>query len=232
MNKLQTAVESYGMSESSRAILAQTPVVIMVSITGGGKNTIIDRLLETNKYHYVISHTTRPPRENDGVLEQNGVNYWFVSEEEMLVKLSDGDFIEAKWVHESYVYGTSVDELKHAQESGKIPLLEIDVQGVEEIMRAKPDTRAIFIVPPDYDTWMKRLTDRGDIVDDELQKRIHTAKKELRTALSSRFFQFLVNDDIDDAVTTAEKLIEGASSSDIGRQIAEELLKAIQSTIG
>jgi len=232
MNKLQTAVESYGMSESSRAILAKSPVVIMVSITGGGKNTIIDRLLETNKYHYVISHTTRPPRENDGELEQNGVNYWFVSEEEMLVKLSDGDFIEAKWVHESYVYGTSVDELKHAQESGKIPLLEIDVQGVEEIMSAKPDTRAIFIVPPDYDTWMQRLTDRGDIVDDELQKRIHTAQKELRTALSSSFFQFLVNDDINDAVTTAEKLIAGASTSDNGRQIAEELLEAIQSTIG
>ncbi len=228
MDPLQQAVEKYQMSDESRQLLSQSPIVMMVSITGGGKNTIIEELLKTDKYHYVISHTTRPPRENHGVLEQNGVNYWFVSEEKMLEKLQGGDFIEAKWVHNSYVYGTSVDELHRAQDSGRIPLLEIDVQGVDEIKHAKPDAKAIFIVPPDYNTWMQRLSGRGELTDVELAKRVLTAKKELTTALSSDYFQFLVNDDLQTAVQNSQRLIAGESVAESAKTLAENLLSQIK----
>lgn len=228
MNLLKLAVDTYTMSDRSRELLAQSPIVMMVSITGGGKNTIIDELLKTNQYHYVISHTTRKPRENNGELEKNGVNYWFLSEEEMESKLRNGDFIEAKWVHDSYVYGTSIDELRAALETGKTPLLEIDVQGVEEIQRAKPDAQAIFIVPPDYDTWMKRLTNRGEVFDEELKKRIVTAGKELQTALANESFDFLVNDDLDHAVETAKKIIASEAVDTNGREIAQRLLEQIR----
>jgi len=227
---LKQAVDEYQMSETSRALLAQSPVVMMVSITGGGKNTIIEELLKTGRYHYVISHTTRRPRENDGRLEQNGVNYWFVSESEMLDKLRSGDFIEAKWVHDSYVYGTSIDEIKKAQDSGKVPLLEIEVQGVAEIKRAKAESVAVFVVPPDYRTWMNLLTSRGEIVDAELDKRIDTAKKELKAALENDYFQFLVNDDLDLAVENAKRIVAGEQLETDGRAVAAELLQQIESS--
>jgi len=229
MSPLKQAVDDYQMSELSQDLLAQSPIVMLVSITGGGKNTIIGELLKTNKYHYVISHTTRQPRLNNGQLEENGVNYWFISEDEMLDKLKHGDFIEAKWVHESYVYGTSIDELKTALDTGKMPLLEIDVQGVEEIQRAKPDATCIFIVPPDYETWMQRLSGRGEVVDEELNKRIITAAKELKTALANPSFKFLVNDDLELAIKSTEQLIDGESATADGRNIARQLLEQILS---
>lgn len=228
MNPLKQAVDNYQMSQQSKDLLASSPIVMLVSITGGGKNTIIGELLKTNAYHYVISHTTRKPRINNGEQEQNGVNYWFVSEQEMLTKLSNGDFIEAKWVHDSYVYGTSINELQTALRSDKAPLLEIDVQGVEEIQRAKPDATAIFIVPPDYETWMQRLSGRGEVVDDELQKRIITAAKELETALANPSFKFLVNDDLKTAINSTQMLINGEDLQTNGREIAKRLLEQIQ----
>lgn len=227
MNPLKQAVEHYEMSRVSKDLLARSPIVMLVSITGGGKNTIIGELLKTNNYHYVISHTTRKPRLNNGQLEENGVNYWFVDEDRMLRKLNNGDFIEAKWVHDSYVYGTSIDELKTALDTGKTPLLEIDVQGVEEIQKAKPDSTCIFIVPPDYETWMQRLSGRGEVVDEELNKRIVTAAKELKTALTNPSFKFLVNDALSTAIESTKNLIAGGETDADGRDIAEQLLAQI-----
>ena len=216
------------MSQFSKDLLAKSPIVMLVSITGGGKNTIIGELLKTDSYHYVISHTTRAPRLNNGQLEQNGINYWFISEDQMLSKLKSGDFIEAKWVHDSYVYGTSIDELETALGTNKMPLLEIDVQGVEEIQSVKPDATAIFIVPPDYRTWMQRLSSRGEVVDDELSKRIATAAKELKTALDNPSFKFLVNDDLDAAIQSTRRLIANEEVATDGREIAKQLLAQIQ----
>ena len=224
MNPLKNQIDQYQISEKSLDILNSTSVVMMVSITGGGKNTIIEELLKTNKFHYVVSHTTRQPRENNGQLEENGVNYWFLDDEQMLEKLTAGEFVEAKWVHDAYVYGTSIDELSKAQKSGKTPLLEIEVQGVEEIMKAKPDAKAIFIVPPSFDTWMQRLNARGKVSDDDQERRLKTAKLELETALSVDHFHFLVNDELNKSVETAKKIIATGEDDEIGRAVAEHLL--------
>ena len=224
MNDLKSQIDSYEMSDKSRQILAQSPIVMLVSITGGGKNTIINELLKTDAYHYVISHTTRTPRENDGVMEQDGISYWFASEEEMSEKLQKGEFIEAKWVHNAYVYGTSVAELTKAQETGKIPLLEIDIQGAEEIARAKSDARVIFILPPNYDIWLERLHARGELAEEELQRRLSTAKTELETALKLSYTKFVINDDLAEAIKDTQGVIDGGDDSVGGRQVAEDLL--------
>ena len=215
------------MSTSSQEILNNTDIVMMVSISGGGKNTIIEELLKTGKFHYVVSHTTRKPRINNGQLEKNGINYWFMDEQEMSTKLDAGEFIEAKWVHESYVYGTSIDELSKAQASGKTPLLEIEVQGVEEIMNAKPDAKAIFILPPSYDIWMSRLDSRGKVSDEDQKQRLETAKLELKTALRADYFHFLVNDGLARSVEVAKNIIASGEDDRSGRSVAEHLLERL-----
>ncbi len=227
MSSLKIKIDDYQMSASSQEILNNTDIVMMVSISGGGKNTIIEELLKTGKFHYVVSHTTRKPRINNGQLEKNGINYWFMDEQEMSTKLDAGEFIEAKWVHESYVYGTSIDELSKAQASGKTPLLEIEVQGVEEIMNAKPDAKAIFILPPSYDIWMSRLDSRGKVSDEDQKQRLETAKLELKTALRADYFHFLVNDGLARSVEVAKNIIASGEDDRSGRSVAEHLLERL-----
>jgi guanylate kinase len=227
MSSLKIKIDDYQMSTSSQEILNNTDIVMMVSISGGGKNTIIEELLKTGKFHYVVSHTTRKPRINNGQLEKNGINYWFMDEQEMSTKLDAGEFIEAKWVHESYVYGTSIDELSKAQASGKTPLLEIEVQGVEEIMNAKPDAKAIFILPPSYDIWMSRLDSRGKVSDEDQKQRLETAKLELKTALRADYFHFLVNDGLARSVEVAKNIIVSGEDDRSGRSVAEHLLERL-----
>lgn len=227
MSSLKIKIDDYQMSTSSQEILNNTDIVMMVSISGGGKNTIIEELLKTGKFHYVVSHTTRKPRINNGQLEKNGINYWFMDEQEMSTKLDAGEFIEAKWVHESYVYGTSIDELSKAQASGKTPLLEIEVQGVEEIMNAKPDAKAIFILPPSYDIWMSRLDSRGKVSDEDQKQRLETAKLELKTALRADYFHFLVNDGLARSVEVAKNIIASGEDDRSGRSVAEHLLERL-----
>jgi guanylate kinase len=224
MNRLKNQIDQYQMSTKSLEILNSTDVVMMVSVTGGGKNTVIEELLKTNKFHYVVSHTTRKPRENNGRLEENGINYWFLDDKQMLDKLTAGEFVEAKWVHDAYVYGTSIDELSKAEKSGKTSLLEIEVQGVEEIIKAKPDAKAIFIVPPSFDTWMRRLNARGKVSDEDQERRLKTAKLELETALSVSHFHFLVNDELTKSVEVAKKIIATGEDDKNGRAVAEHLL--------
>ena len=91
-------------------------------------------------------------------------------------------------------------------------------------MKAKPDAKAIFIVPPSFDTWMQRLNSRGKVSDDDQERRLKTAKLELETALSVDHFHFLVNDELNKSVETAKKIIATGEDDEIGRAVAEHLL--------
>ncbi len=112
-------------------LIRSTRIVFLVGVTGAGKDTVIRELLKSGAYHCIVSHTTRPPRLNHGVLEQNGVDYHFVDEPTVETMLGDGGFVEAKQFSGN-IYGTSVAEIQMAHDEGKIAITEIEVQGVAE----------------------------------------------------------------------------------------------------
>ena len=93
----------------------------MISVTAGGRNTIIDQLLKSGDFHYIISDTTRHKRANNGVMEQDGREYWFRSEDEILADLKAGNFLEAAIIHNQHVSGISIRELKKASKRVKQP---------------------------------------------------------------------------------------------------------------
>src|SRR5712691_7859904 len=95
-SELQELVDHYKVPSQVVTLVKNTPIVLLVGVSGAGKDTIKHHLLATGKYHHIVSHTTRKPRENGGVMEQDGVEYHFIDQARAIQMLKDGEFVEAK----------------------------------------------------------------------------------------------------------------------------------------
>lgn len=237
MNTLRHAEEfreilqSYVMSTTSRELLSRTNFIMLSAITASGRNTIIEELLKTEQFYPVISDTTREKRLNDGVLEQDGVQYWFRSEEEVLERLKQGKYIEAALIHDQQVSGLSIEEFDKAAKANKLAITDLEVQGVEVIMKANPAAIAIFVVPPSYDEWMNRWVKRGAITDLEKQHRMESARNELQTALNTGYYHFVINDALPEVVQDIIDIAHSKADPNkerAAKQVAERLLDRLQ----
>jgi guanylate kinase len=114
--------------------------------------------------------------------------------------INDRRFVEVKIVHETNIYGTSVAEIQRIHDADKIAVTDIDVQGVVEYVALNPQAKAVFLLPPSFDEWMRRLSERGGLDQDELKLRLETAQDELEHALKAGHFHFVINADLDKAV--------------------------------
>lgn len=206
--QVKSKVETYQASEKSRQLVLQTPLLLVAGTAGSGKDTIIQKLLETDKYEYIISHTTREPRKNAGVSEKSSDHYYFVDWQTMSQMLEEQRFIEAKTIHQNNVYGTSVNEIQKIKDSGKIGVTDIDVQGVNEYIKLNHDIKAVFLLPPSHDEWMHRLAIRGSQDQDELRIRLESAEIELEHALKVGYFHFVINASLDKAVSDIRAFAE------------------------
>ena len=123
--------------------------MIIVGPSGVGKSTLINQLTEKypGKFGFSVSYTTRAMREG----EKHGVNYFYVSQDEFRKMIDKDDFIEYKQVHKN-MYGTAKSQIRSIQAAGKIPLLDIDIQGTEDFLRAFPETNTLFVFPPSVST--------------------------------------------------------------------------------
>jgi guanylate kinase len=222
---------NYHVSEQSQKILDDTTLALLVAPSSSGRNTIIRELLKTNDYHYIVSDTTRRPRVNDGVLEQNGVEYWFRSERDVLDELKEGKFLEAAIIHNQQVSGISIRELEQARQQGKVAITDIEIVGTDNIVRAKPDTFPLFILPPSFEVWMERLDGRGQMSLEEKRRRLGSAVLEFTAALDNDYFIFVINDDFHLSVKKIQALVQDGQPSvdqEPGRELAKELRKATE----
>jgi guanylate kinase len=231
---LQKLVDEYVVPKSAAAEVSSIPILLLVGVSGAGKGTIVHRLLQSGKYHQIVSHTTRAPRENGGVLEQDGVDYHFITKQQAAEMLKNGEFVEAKFVHGN-IYGTSIAEVTKAHADNKIALNDIDVQGVAEYKALSDGVIAVFVLPPDYAEWQRRLLARYGAEgpnEEEIAKRMQTAVLELEEALARPYYHFVVNEKLDEAVAAVDSI---AHHNDEFTQIdtsyhiwAERLLQDIQ----
>lgn len=231
MHVVESLLQNYQPSPETIDIVRTTPIVLLVGISGAGKGTIRKKLFESGDYINFISHTTRSPRENNGVMEQNGVEYYFISIETAIDMLRRGDFIEAK-SYSGNVYGTTTTELQKAKASGKIALNDVEIQGVAEYLKIAPSVKVIFIVPPSHEAWLARLVARyeGEINHDDLNRRLETAKQELQVALADTRFSFIINDDLEQAVQDVENIVKHGSHDDSkARAVATQILTYLSS---
>jgi guanylate kinase len=207
--EIEQIASSYKPDEAGIEVVRNSRTVLLAGVTSSGKDTVQNRLQVLSDYHPIITHTTRPPRVNDDVLEQDGIAYHFVSREQMRQLLIDRKMIEINRFGENY-YGTSVVEFSVANMHNKIALGDIDVNGVSAFYDIAPDNvTAIFIVPPDYQTWLQRVRKRytsQELFDQDWQTRRDLAIAELEHALSVPHYHFVVNDNLDLAVELVDKI--------------------------
>ena len=229
---LERRIATYQPPKKARDVIRHTKIALLVGISGAGKDTIKRELLKRPEFGEIISHTTRPPRENEGVLEQNGVDYHFIDEEEARIMLERGDFVEAKLVHGT-VYGTSIAEVERAGRKGTA-ITDIDVQGVTEYKNVTDQVVAIFVLPPSYNEWIRRLKRRYTTDEDFLRewpKRRDSAVRELQRALELPYYHCVINDDLERAVEVSAEIAARPDvftrKDDEARLAARDLLRKI-----
>ncbi len=231
LDEFKKLLSSYQVGEAGKKVLQETNLGLLVAPTATGRNTIVNELVKTGKYHFIVSDTTRHPRENNGVLEQNGREYWFRSEEEVLADVKAGKFLEAAVIHNQQVSGISLREIEQAHKEGKVALTDIEVVGMATIIAAKPDTHALFVIPPSFAEWMRRIDGRGAMSVTEKRRRLESAAEEFTLALTHDYYQFVLNDSLADAAQQIEALTSGKEDPDQQVRLRErtsELLAATQ----
>jgi guanylate kinase len=188
---------------------AKGHLFIVSSPSGGGKTTLIRRLLANppgQPLRFSVSHTTRPRR--DG--ETDGKEYHFISAAAFEQMARHGDFLEHNEVHGNF-YGTAKSEVLPRLLAGEDVVLDIDVQGARDIRAAYPDAISIFIVPSSAKELEERLRKRGLDGEDAIRKRLINAAKEIAQAPSFQYV--IVNDELERASLELESVVRASRLS-------------------
>ncbi|MDF9823670.1 guanylate kinase [Breznakia sp. PF5-3] len=165
-------------------------LVIISGPSGVGKGTVRDYFMKDSSLNltYSISMTTRKPRAN----EVNGVDYLFVSKEEFEKAIEQGDLLEWAEFVGNY-YGTPLSQVEKLRNEGKNVLLEIEVQGAQQVSEKVPDAITIFMIPPTMEELENRIRGRKSEAEEVIQERLAKAEKEMKLIKDYKYV--VCNDD-------------------------------------
>jgi guanylate kinase len=176
--------------------------VILSAPSGGGKTTIARALLARRpELGYSVSCTTRAPRP----AEVQGRDYYFMSRSEFLAERERGAFAESAEVHGN-LYGTLRSEVERVMACGTHVVMDIDVQGAVQFVRAFPQSVTIFILPPSAEVLLERLKGRNTESPAQLAARLQSALQELQHV--GEYEYVIVNDDLERAVVSVESILD------------------------
>ncbi len=208
LKEFKEVLENYQASDHARSVLTRAPFVVMSGVAGGGRNTLINYLVDNGPYYFIISDTTRPPKVRDGKLEQHGVNYFFRTEEDLLGDLEKGEFLEAEIIHNQQVSGTSIREIEKAQEQKRIPIHDFELGGAEVVYKLSPEAVIIGLLPPSFEDWQYRLNAREEMHGHEFKNRMETAVKVLESMLERPYLKFVISGDLNDSSAHLRHIVE------------------------
>jgi guanylate kinase len=176
-------------------------IIILTAPSGAGKTSITRYLLNAfpEKLSFSISAATRKARGD----EQNGIDYYFMSQEDFNLKIQEDEFVEWEMVYEGKYYGTLKSELHRIWNKQRIPLLDIDIKGAIHVQKQFPQSLGLFIMPPSVDELKRRLLTRGTDSQESIQARVSKATYEL--SFKDHFDHQLMNDDFEKACKLAHE---------------------------
>ncbi len=183
------------------------PLVILSGPSGAGKSTLCKKIFEKiDNYYFSISTTTRLPR--DG--EEDGKDYYFTTKEKFKQSIKDEEFLEWAEVHGNY-YGTSKIHINKSLKKNQLTILDIDVQGQENIKRNTKNIVSIFISTSNLSTLRNRLTSRKTDTKEQIDKRLNNATSEIEKIGNYDFF--IINDDLDVAFEEFYHIIKSCKNT-------------------
>lgn len=176
-------------------------IFVVSAPSGAGKHTVLHEVLSrVPNVVFSISATTRPPRSG----ERDGRDYYFVDEATFMRRRAAGEFAEWAEVH-GHLYGTLHSELERGVSSGNDVLLQIDVQGMRNVSKLRPESVTVFIMPPSLEVLEKRLRKRGANDEADIALRLENAQREM--AAANEFDYVVVNNDLESAIADVEGII-------------------------
>ncbi|MED5255952.1 MAG: guanylate kinase [Candidatus Neomarinimicrobiota bacterium] len=177
-------------------------LIVISAPSGAGKSTLCEEIRRINpNIKFSISCTTRPKRD----YEIEGVNYYFLTNNEFMDKVNNNELVEYEQVH-GYYYGTLSNTLKKAIDSEELILFDVDVKGAMSIKKKYPNnTLTIFILPPSLDDLKMRLMKRGTDSIEIINKRLERTNKEMK--FKDKFDTFMINDDLSNAIKKLNEII-------------------------
>ena len=185
-----------------------TPVFVVTGTSGAGKGTLERALLsQIAELELAVSATTRDRRES----EENGHEYWLISDAEFDEKLAGGEFlehVEFPWGQRS---GTLRSEIDRITGGGKIPLLDLEPEGALDVKNTVPGAVTIFVEAPSFEENERRLRARATESEGEIEDRLELARKQLSRA--NEFDHLIVNDDLDRALSELTEIVRGKVSA-------------------
>lgn len=185
-------------------------LIILCGPSGSGKTTVAHHLLqEMPQLAFSVSATTRERRMN----EADRHDYYFLSQEDFENRIKNDEFVEYEEVYKGTYYGTLKSELERIWNSGKTPVLDIDVLGAQNIKKTfAPQALAIFVHPVSLENIKQRLSKRNTESAESFEKRIKRAEEELN--MCGLFDKVVYNDDLAKALPKAEEYIKEYLTAD------------------
>ncbi|CAG9132372.1 unnamed protein product [Plutella xylostella] len=179
--------------------------LVLCGPSGSGKSTLLKMLLKEfpDRFGFSVSHTTRQPRPG----EKHGVHYHYTSKEEMQAAIQRGEFLETA-TFSGNMYGTSKRAVEDVRRTGKICVLDIEIEGVKQVKQTDLEPLLVFVMPPSVEELERRLRARNTENEAALQKRLETARKEIEFGqMPGNFHIVILNDNLDKAYSELRDFI-------------------------
>ena len=180
-------------------------LLVVSGPSGVGKTTITREVLRRLEGVFSVSATTRPRTDS----EADGQDYHFVSVERFREMVAQGEFLESAEVYGSHSYGTPREPIEKELGAGRLVVLDVDVQGAQQVKQVMPEALAVFIFPPSDDELLRRLHDRRREDEASINRRFKQAKEEIDFANESDVYDVrIVNDDLNAAIDELCEAVE------------------------